>query len=52
MSKQDQDWQNIDALLIAPHPELSPEQQAVIAEDYGMENGILQLMVLFAYVAS
>ena len=43
--EQDQNWQIIDALLIAPHPELSPEQQTVVAEDYGMENGILQLMV-------
>ncbi|OAI23930.1 WYL domain-containing protein [Methylomonas koyamae] len=41
----DQDWQQIDSLLLAPHPGLSPQQQAVIADDFGMVDGLLNLQV-------
>jgi hypothetical protein len=41
----DSDWQNYELLLIAPHPDLTSAQQAVIADDYGMENGILSLSI-------
>lgn len=41
----DQDWQQIDSLLLAPHPGLSPQQQAVIADDFGMVDGQLNLQV-------
>jgi hypothetical protein len=44
-SEQDQDWQSHEALIIGPHPDLMPEQQAVIAVDYGMEDGRLALTV-------
>ena len=38
-AEQDHDWQSVEALIIAPHPDLTPDQQAVIADDYGMEDG-------------
>lgn len=41
----DQDWKQIDSLLLAPHPGLSPQQQAVIADDFGMVDGQLNLQV-------
>lgn len=41
----DQDWQKIDSLLLAPHPGLSPQQQSVIADDFGMVDGQLNLQV-------
>lgn len=43
--KNDQDWNQFETLIIAPHPELSPEQQAVIADDFGMVDGQLRLSV-------
>lgn len=39
--KADKAWQTQLTLKVAPDPRLSPEQQAVIAHDYGMDNGIL-----------
>jgi len=44
-AEHDQDWQSFETLILAPHPELTPEQQAVIADDYGMKNGRLALTV-------
>lgn len=41
----DRDWQQIESLLLAPHPGLSPRQQAVIADDFGMVDGWLNLQV-------
>ena len=33
------------SLIIAPYPQLTPDQQAVIADDYGMIGGKLNLPV-------
>jgi hypothetical protein len=44
-AEQDQDWQSHEALIIGPHPDLTPEQQSVIAVDYGMEDERLTLIV-------
>ena len=44
-AEQDHDWQSFETLIIAPHPDLTPDQQAVIADDYGMEDGRLHLTV-------
>jgi len=41
----DRDWQQIDSLLLAPHPGLSSQQQVVIADDFGMVDGLLNLQV-------
>lgn len=41
----DEDWNHFETLVIAPHPELSPEQQAVIADDFGMTDDTLHLTV-------
>ena len=43
--ENDQDWTQFETLVIAPHPDLSPEQQAIIADDFGMEDGKLHLTV-------
>jgi hypothetical protein len=43
--EDDQDWNEFESLVIAPHPDLSPEQQAVIADDFGMADGQLRLSV-------
>ncbi|MGZ5781063.1 MAG: WYL domain-containing protein [Burkholderiaceae bacterium] len=43
--ENDADWNRLETLTIAPHPELSPEQQAVIADDFGMTDGKLHLTV-------
>ena len=45
LAEQDQDWQSFESLIIAPHPDLTLEQQTVIADDYGMEDGLLTLIV-------
>ena len=44
-AEQDHDWQSVETLIIAPHPDLTPNQQVVIADDYGMEDGRLYLTV-------
>jgi predicted DNA-binding transcriptional regulator YafY len=31
--EQDHDWQSVETLIIAPHPDLTPDQQAVIVHD-------------------
>ncbi|MBF6650092.1 WYL domain-containing protein [Methylobacter sp. BlB1] len=41
----DVDWNRFDTLILTPHPGLSPEQQTVIADDFGMVNGKLHLNV-------
>lgn len=43
--EHDADWNCVETLVIAPHPELSPEQQVVIADDFGMTDGKLHLTV-------
>ena len=35
----DRDWSEIVELVVGVHPDLPPAQQAVIAADYGMEDG-------------
>lgn len=44
-AEQDVEWQTLETLIIAPHPDLSLEQQTVIADDFGMENDTLVLTV-------
>lgn len=41
----DDDWQYWETLQIEPHPGLSPQQRAAVADDYGMEDGRLLLTV-------
>lgn len=43
--ENDADWNQLETLVVAPHPELSPEQQAVVADDFGMTDGKLHLSV-------
>lgn len=43
--ENDADWNRLETLVITPHPELSPDQQAVIADDFGMTDGKLHLTV-------
>lgn len=43
--ENDKDWTQFETLVIAPHPDLSHEQQAVIADDFGMVDGKLHLTV-------
>jgi predicted DNA-binding transcriptional regulator YafY len=44
-AEHDHDWQSVETLILAPHPDLTPDQQAVIADDFGMEDGRLHLIV-------
>lgn len=47
-------WHEIFQLWIAPHPSLSPSQQSVVAQDYGMADGKCSIPVRYAmlfYVA-
>ncbi len=41
----DTQWNIEIALILAPDPRLTPEQQSVISEDYGMENNRLRIKV-------
>jgi hypothetical protein len=43
--ENDANWNLLETLVIAPHPELSPEQQVVVADDFGMTDGKLYLPV-------
>lgn len=43
--EEDSDWDTWETWIIAPNPGLGAEQQAVIADDYGMVDGTLQLDV-------
>ena len=45
LSEQDEDWQHIVTLTIAPDSRLSLEQQEVIAHDYNMSRGRLEIAV-------
>lgn len=38
-------WQTRFELVIIPHPDLFPAQQAVVARDYGMQEGCARLPV-------
>ena len=42
-AQQDEDWQRLITLDIAPDQRLTEAQQKIIAQDYGMENGYLQV---------
>lgn len=42
-AQQDDDWQRIVTLEIAPDQRLTQAQQQIIANDYGMEHGRLQI---------
>ena len=42
---QDRDWQTIVHVVLIPDPRLSHDQRAVVASDYGMQEGTLQLEV-------
>ncbi|QBB69346.1 WYL domain-containing protein [Pseudolysobacter antarcticus] len=39
----DREWNDIVAMRLAPHPDLSPGQQRAIELDYGMENGTIDV---------
>jgi hypothetical protein len=41
-------WHERFSVKIAPHPDLSPEQQAIVARDYGMVDGTTALEVRYA----
>ena len=41
-------WHERFQVHIAPHPQLGPAQQAIVARDYGMENGEKVLDVRYA----
>lgn len=45
LKQEDLDWNTWETWIIAPNPGLGAEQQAVIADDYGMVDGKLQLDV-------
>jgi hypothetical protein len=47
-SDQDVLWQERFGVEIGPHPDLTTSQQAVVAKDYGMENGSAVLTVRYA----
>lgn len=42
---EDESWNTNIILRLCPHPDLSPDQKAVIESDYGMSDGELQLRV-------
>jgi len=48
--EQDLDWSTEIILEIAPHPHLSPQQSAVIQQDYGMVKGSKKIPVRKALV--
>lgn len=41
-------WQERFDIRIAPHPDLGPEQRAIVSKDYGMSNGTKVLPVRYA----
>ncbi|MDX0488822.1 transcriptional regulator [Sinorhizobium medicae] len=47
-SREDALWHETFDIVIAPHPELSPGQQAVVAKDYDMTDGCAVLTVRYA----
>lgn len=42
---EDRDWQTVVHVVLIPDPRLSDDQRAVVASDYGMQEGTLQLEV-------
>lgn len=42
-AREDADWQRLVTLDITPDQRLTPAQQAIIARDYGMTRGVLQV---------
>lgn len=42
---EDDNWNGLFAVVLAPNPALSPNQQRVIADDYGMASGEVVLQV-------
>lgn len=44
----DQQWQTSFNVMVRPHPALTASQQAVVAKDYGMEDGRAILRVRYA----
>lgn len=49
-SNKDWDWNNDVAVRIAPHPDLSAAQKAVVEQDFGMTHGMLETRVRVALV--
>lgn len=49
-ARQDRPWQTVITLRLAPDPRLDARQQALIAADYGMEDGELALPTRAALV--
>lgn len=45
---QDVMWNEKFSIIIAPHPDLSPQQQSVVSKDYGMKNGSKSIAVRYA----
>ncbi len=45
---QDRQWLDAFDVEIGPHPDLTPSQKAVVAKDYGMQNGRAILTVRYA----
>ncbi|MEI4263532.1 WYL domain-containing protein [Roseovarius sp. D0-M9] len=41
-------WQERFGIVIRPHPDLGPTQQAIVAKDYGMSDGTTVLEVRYA----
>ncbi len=46
----DEDWETWEELILSPNPDLTSEQQAVIAADYGIRQGRLKLRLRRAMV--
>ena len=46
--EDDQQWQNSFNVMVRPHPALTASQQAVVAKDYGMDDGRAILRVRYA----
>lgn len=45
---EDVQWQERFSVRIAPHPDLSPDQRAIVERDYGMDDGSKALEVRYA----
>lgn len=50
MAEDDEAWQSIVTVRIAPHPGLAASQQQVIADDFGMMNGYVDIPVRAALI--
>jgi predicted DNA-binding transcriptional regulator YafY len=47
-ANEDKIWNERFGIVIGPHPELGPNQKAIVAKDYGMKNGTTVLEVRYA----